>query len=130
MDAADVKAAINMSLGTSRCTANIASANVCNVLVVQRVINASPGAVCATSLGVHVVSSNLGTQRSNVTAYKVYRGASSTEPYTLLQVVRVGTTYTDNTSSLAGHTYVVTAVNSSNKESDYSNTAQAIIPIP
>src|SRR5215472_117613 len=43
IDASDVQAAINMSLGVAPCTANIAGANVCNVVVVQRVINASLG---------------------------------------------------------------------------------------
>jgi hypothetical protein len=36
----DVTAAINMSIGATPCTANIMGANVCSVVVVQRVINA------------------------------------------------------------------------------------------
>jgi hypothetical protein len=47
IDAADVQSAINMTLGSSPCTANIAGAAVCNVVVVQRVVNASlPGGKC------------------------------------------------------------------------------------
>src|SRR5690242_12597773 len=70
VDATDVQAAINMSLGVSSCTANIAGVNVCNVIVVQRVINASMGAACVTSIGLHVVSLHwtLSTS-SNVTGY-------------------------------------------------------------
>src|SRR6516225_10805132 len=43
VDATDVQSAINMSLGLSGCSANVYGANVCNVVMVQRVINASLG---------------------------------------------------------------------------------------
>src|SRR3954468_10539780 len=56
VDTADIQAAINMSLGIAPCTATVAGANVCNVIVVQRVVNASQGAGCFTSTGLHVVA--------------------------------------------------------------------------
>ncbi len=131
VDAADVQAAINMSLGISPCTANIAGLNVCNVVVVQRVVNASMGAPCTTSLGLHVVSLTWAPSTSPVTGYKVYRGTASGGPYTLLQALGAVTSYTD-TTVLSGQTYyyVVTSVNSSNVESSYSNQAQAVITVP
>jgi hypothetical protein len=47
IDSSDVQAAVNMALGVSPCTANIAGSGVCSVTVVQRVVNASlPGGVC------------------------------------------------------------------------------------
>lgn len=49
VNSSDYILAINMSLGTSPCTANIMGADVCNVVVVQRVANASvPGGTCLT----------------------------------------------------------------------------------
>ena len=120
-----------MSLGISPCTANIAGLNVCNVVVVQRVVNASMGAPCTTSLGLHVVSLTWAPSTSPVTGYKVYRGTASGGPYTLLQALGAVTSYTD-TTVLSGQTYyyVVTSVNSSNVESSYSNQAQAVITVP
>jgi hypothetical protein len=131
VDAADVQAAINMSLTPSTCTANIAGLNVCNVVVVQRVINASLGAPCSTSLGLHVVALNwAASTSSNVTGYKVYRGSASGGPYTFLQSV-AGTSYNDNTV-LSGQTYyyVITSVSSTSLESSYSSPVQAVIMTP
>lgn len=51
VNAADVQAAINMTLGVTPCTANIAGAGVCTVAVVQRVINAALGGPCVTGPG-------------------------------------------------------------------------------
>ena len=52
VDTSDVQAAINMALGVSPCTANIVGAGICNVVMVQRVINASlPGGTCVTGSG-------------------------------------------------------------------------------
>jgi fibronectin type 3 domain-containing protein len=130
VDAADVQAAINMSLGVSACTADVAGVNACNIVVVQRIINASLGAPCNTSTGLHVVALNWAAS-SLATGYKVYRGTASGGPYTLLQSLGAVTNFTDTTVA-SGQTYyyVVTAVNSSNQESSYSNQAQAVISVP
>ena len=134
VDAGDVQAAINMSLGLSTCSANIYGANVCNVVVVQRVINASlPGGSCLTGTGTvaHSVTLNWNASTSaNVTGYKVYRGTASGGPYSFLASAAT-TTATDNgVNSGATYYYVVTAVDGSNTESAYSNQAQAVIPTP
>jgi len=43
----DVNRSVNMTLALSPCTANINGANVCNIVTVQRVVNASlPGGAC------------------------------------------------------------------------------------
>src|SRR5713226_6732175 len=59
---ADVTLAVNMVLGLSPCTANILGAGVCNVAVVQRVVNASlPNGTCITGTGTgnpHTVTLN------------------------------------------------------------------------
>ena len=39
----DVQLAINMSVGSTTCTANIMGAGVCDIIVVQRVVNAALG---------------------------------------------------------------------------------------
>jgi hypothetical protein len=132
VDSADVQAAINMSLGITPCTANVAGVNVCDVVVVQRVINASLGASCATSAGLHVVALNWTPSTSaNVSGYKIYRGTTSGGPYTLVQSLGATASYTDNTA-LSGQTYyyVLTAVDSTGAESSYSNQTQAVIPVP
>jgi hypothetical protein len=46
VNSADVTLAIQMSLGQTACTANLNGAGVCNVLTVQRVINAANGQDC------------------------------------------------------------------------------------
>ncbi len=132
VDATDVQAAINMSLGLSTCTANIYGASVCNVVVVQRVINASQGGACLTGTGsvAHSVALNWNASTSaGVTGYKVYRGTTSGGPYSLLTTV--GTTSATDTSVASGQTYyyVVTAVDSAG-ESAYSNQSQAVVPAP
>jgi hypothetical protein len=69
---------------------------------------------------------------NNVTGYNVYRGTSSGGPYTQINsALDTTTTYVDNTVQ-GGQTYfyVVTAVNSNNQESAYSNEVKAVIPFP
>jgi len=128
IDASDVQAAINMSLGSSSCTANIVSAGVCNVVVVQRVINASLGQACVTGSG-HTVALNWTASTTSNVSYKVYRGSISGGPYTFVSSSGTVTNYTDsNVQSGQTYYYVVTALDSSNNESVYSNQAQAVIP--
>jgi Abnormal spindle-like microcephaly-assoc'd, ASPM-SPD-2-Hydin len=67
---------------------------------------------------------------SGVTGYNVYRGTASSGPFAKMSSSLVaGTQYTD-TAVQSGQTYyyVVTAVDSSNAESTYSNQAPATIP--
>jgi hypothetical protein len=131
IDAHDVQAAVNMTLGSSPCTANIIGLDVCNVVVVQRVINAAlPGGTCNMG-SVHQVSLTwVASAIPNVT-YNVYRsntsGSYSSSPVASLIS---GTSYIDNTV-LSGQTYfyVVTAA-SGGVESNHSNEVQAVIPTP
>jgi len=132
VNSSDVQAAINMSLGLSNCTANIAGANVCNVIVVQRVVNASMGGGCLTSTGIHTAALTwTASTSSGVAGYQVYRATTSGGPYTLLSSVGLATSFADNTV-VSGTTYyyVVTAVDGNNNPSPYSNQAQAVIPVP
>jgi hypothetical protein len=128
----DVQLGVNMSLGLVPCTANINGAGVCNVVTVQRVINAGLGGTCQTD-SAHSVSLNWTASISpNVSGYNVYRGTSSSGPYTKVNpTLIVGTSYQD-TAVQAGQTYyyVATAVDSSAIESAYSNQAPAVIPYP
>lgn len=48
VNSSDYSLAVNMTLGLSACTANIVAPDVCNVVVVQRVANASLGLACVT----------------------------------------------------------------------------------
>lgn len=128
VDASDVQAAINMSLGFSSCTASIVASGVCNVVVVQRVINASLGQACVTGSG-HSVDLNWVASTTPSVSYKVYRGTISGGPYTFLSSAGTTTSFTDsNVQSGITYYYVVTALDSSNNESVYSNQTQAVIP--
>ena len=132
VDSTDVHTAVNMSLGLAPCTASIAGADVCNVVVVQRVINAVSGGTCLTSTGLHIVKlSWTGSSSSGVNKYNVYRGTASGGPYTLLSSLGNVTCYSD-TTALPGQTYyyAVTAVDSGGNESGYSAQSTAVIPIP
>ena len=128
VDASDVQAAINMSLTFSSCTANILAPGVCNVVVVQRVINASLGQACVTGSG-HSVDLNWTASTTAGVSYNIYRGTISGGPYTFLSSAGTTTSFTDsNVQSGITYYYVVTALDSSNNESVYSNQAQAVIP--
>jgi fibronectin type 3 domain-containing protein len=128
VDAADVQASINMSLGSSTCTANIVGSGVCNVVVVQRVINASLGQTCVLGSGRSVALTWVASTTPNV-SYKIYRGAASGGPFTFLSSAGTTTNFNDtNVQSGITYYYVVTAVDSSGNESVYSNQAQAVIP--
>jgi hypothetical protein len=132
VDSSDVQAAINMSIGLSPCAANVNGPNVCDVVVVQRVINASLTGNCMTGTpAAHTVSLNwTGSVSSGVVGYKIYRGTISGGPYALLASVGATTTFSDS-SIQAGQTYyyVITAIDTNNNESAYSAQATAAIPV-
>ena len=66
-----------------------------------------------------------------VSYYRVYRGTVSGGPYSLLTNAVSTTSYTDSSvKSGSTYYYVTTAVDSSGVESAYSDTAQAVIPMP
>ncbi len=106
-----------------------------SVSVVSNASN-SPASITLTGIGVAPISHS-GTltwnaSTSTVIGYDVYRGTASGGPYTKINsLVDATTTFTDTTVQ-AGQTYywVVTAVNSSNVQSTYSNQASGTIPTP
>lgn len=72
------------------------------------------------------------TASPTAVGYNVFRGTQSGGPYTKQNLALVGaTTFTDfSVTSGTTYFYVVTAVNSSNVQSPFSNEAKAVIPIP
>jgi hypothetical protein len=127
----DVQLSINMALDLLPCTANVVGAGVCNVVVVQRVINTALGGTCTASNVHSTALAWSASTSSNVAGYNVYRGVKAGGPYVKLNSsLVVGISYSDGTV-LAGQTYyyVTTAVDSTN-ESAYSNEAQAVVPSP
>jgi hypothetical protein len=137
IDSADVTAAKNMALGTVPCTATIAVPPACNVVVVQRIVNAMPanGGTCVTGLGAipHGVTLTWGLSGTSGVTYNVYR-ATSTNGYTATPLVSLpaGTiTYID-TTVVAGLTYfyVIRAVDPANSSnlSTPTNEISAAIP--
>ena len=132
VDIRDAQMAANMALALAPCTANVVGPGVCDISVIQRVIDAALSGLCRPG-ALHSVTLNwTASTSSNVTGYNVYRGTHSNGPYTKVNsAVVAGTAYTDLTV-LAGQTYyyVTTAVDADNNESAYSNGAPAVIPSP
>jgi len=69
---------------------------------------------------------------SAVVGYNVYRGTASGGPYTALNSSLVSSTTDTDTAVQSGQTYfyVITAVDSNNVESAYSDEISATIPVP
>ncbi len=126
----DVEIALDMELNLTPCSINILGVTVCDNTLVTAVTNAVFGTACATNVVNPSVSLSWTASTSpDVISYNLYRGAASGGPYTLLTSGITVDGATDN-SVQAGTTYyyVVTAVNSSNVESGYSNQAAATVP--
>lgn len=130
VDLLDVQLGTNMALGTTPCTANILGSNVCNVVVVQRIVNAALNGTCVTGTMHTVTLSWTASTSTNVVGYYVYRGTVAGGPFTKVTSSPVpGTSYTDNAvQSGLTYFYVATAVDSGGNESGNSNQAQAVIP--
>jgi hypothetical protein len=128
----DVTAAINMSIGATPCTANIMGANVCNVVVVQRIVNAAMGQGCV--VGTHSVALSWSASAAGtypVAGYNVFRAPSSAPTsYVQLNTSLVTTLgFTDPVvSNSAEYYYVVKAVDTQNNQSAYSTPVTATIP--
>jgi hypothetical protein len=127
----DVQLAINMTLGTSSCTANVDGSGVCDAVVVQRVINAADGGSCTIGNQHSVSLSWAASSSQGIIGYNIYRGTVSGGPYVKVNSALVAATdYSDATvQSKQTYYYVTTAVNTAS-ESAYSNQAQAVIPYP
>ena len=135
VNAADVQLAVNMALGTTPCSANIGGLGVCNVTIVQRVINAAMGGTCDTGAGAvphYVVLNWVASSSANVAGYNVYRASTSGGPYTKVSSSLIASLTFSDSVVAAGNTYyyVSTAVDTSNNESAYSNEAAATVPSP
>jgi hypothetical protein len=129
----DMDAAVSMSLGLSPCTANILGAGVCNVVVVQRVVNAALGGPCVVGTVLpHAVDLTwVASSSTGVTGYNVYRSSTTGGPYSLLNTALVtGTTFTDSAVQSGQTYYYVVKAKSATEESGPSNEAVAVIPNP
>jgi hypothetical protein len=80
----------------------------------------------------HSVSLEWDDSASPVIGYNVYRGVASGGPYTVLSSALISATQYQDSSVQSGQTYyyVVTAVDSNEVESIYSNEVSATIPTP
>ncbi len=95
----------------------------------------SPATISVSGTGVsttpHTVALAWTASTSAISGYNVYRGTTPSGPYpTKLNASLVGSVQFTDTTVAAGQTYyyVVTAVDSSNVESTFSNQTTAIIP--
>jgi hypothetical protein len=135
VNSADVVLAVNMTLGVIPCTAQIGGSGVCNVAVLQRVVNAAIGAPCVTGPGAvphYVVLSWVPSVSDDIVGYNVYKSSAANGPYTKLNSSLIpNLTFTDNFVA-SGNTYyyTATAVDGSNNESAYSVSAVTTAPSP
>jgi len=132
VNSADVTLAVNMALGTTPCTANLEGADVCTVITVQRVVNASLGGTCIT-YNSHAVTLNwTASSSTGVAGYDVFRSTTSGGPYTQMNSTLItGTTYKDTAVSPGvTYYYVATSVTSSGVQSAYSSQISATVPTP
>jgi hypothetical protein len=96
----------------------------------------SPTTISLAGMGVqpgfHSVNLEWSESSSNVFGYNVYRATISGGPYALVSLPLVTPSQYLDTVVTAGQSYyyVITAVNSMNNESTYSNELSAIIPTP
>jgi hypothetical protein len=135
VNAADVNLAVNMALGLSPCTANIVGPGVCNMVVVQRVLNAASNGACVTTTPANAHSVSLSWVVSvtpNVVGYNLYRLLQPNGSYTQVNSALIsGNTYTDSSvASGQSYYYVATSVDTNNVESAYSDPVQVTIPTP
>ena len=136
-DSNDATLAVNMDIGpTPLCTANIIAVATCNVVVVERVINAvlsGPFTGCVTAANAHTVTLTWTASTTPNVTYNVYRANTTTGgQYVKLNSAPITTlSFTDNTA-LAGYSYSydATAVDSSGHESAPSSPAQTSSPVP
>jgi hypothetical protein len=113
--------------------APLAAGSVTGSVTITSNASNSPLSVALSGTGVavqHSATLNWTASTSAGVGYNIYRGATSGGPYTKLNSsANSSTTYAD-LSVVSGQTYyyVVTAVDSSNVESVFSNQVQAVIP--
>jgi hypothetical protein len=135
VNAADLNSLVNMLLGVSPCAAGVQGIGGCNVIAVQRVINAATGGKCSTTptASSHSVTVTwVASITPNVAGYNLYRTDSSSGNYSKVNSSMIGgTSYTDTTVQ-AGQTYyyAATAIDSSNDESAFSTSVTASVPTP
>jgi Immunoglobulin domain/Abnormal spindle-like microcephaly-assoc'd, ASPM-SPD-2-Hydin len=135
--ASGVSAGLILTAGQTA-TLNVTFAPAATGSVTGRVLvasNASNSPASITLSGTAVQPVHLATLTwtdSTAVAYNVYRGTVSGGPYTKINASLDATTNFTDTTVQAGQTYywVVTAVNSSNVESAYSNEVAGTIPTP
>jgi hypothetical protein len=128
----DENLAVSMSLGQAPCTANIDGADICNVVIVQRVVNAANGGVCITGNSHIVTLSWMPSISPNIAGYNIFRASVSGGPYTQINPAIVPTVSFSDNNVQAGQTYyyVTTAVDVGSIASVYSNEAPATVPSP
>jgi fibronectin type 3 domain-containing protein len=113
-----------------------AGGSVTGSLVVMSSASNSPATIALSGTGLqavpHSVDLSWMASTSVVAGYNVYRGVQSGGPYSKLNSTPVALTNDIDSTVQAGQTYfyVITAVDSNNVESAYSNEVSAVIPIP
>lgn|SRR5208283_5290924 len=127
----DVNAAINMAIGASPCTANIMGPSVCNVVVVQRVVNAAMGQPCI--VGTHGVTVSWAAATPGtypIAGYNVYRSTTNGN-YVQINpaLVTSSLSFTDGAvSNGVTYYYAIKSADTQGNLSAYSTPVTAGIP--
>jgi hypothetical protein len=122
-------------IATITFTPNASGTATANLTLTSDAVN-SPTTVPLTGVGVavkaHSADLTWTASQDVVIGYNVYRGGTKGGPYAKINTVLTATTsYTDSTVSAgATYYYVVTAVDSNNVESSYSNEVRVVITSP
>jgi hypothetical protein len=128
---ADINAAVSMALGQVSCSGNILGLGTCNVVVVQRVVNASLSGTCFAGQR-HTVSINwTASVSANVIGYNVYRATTLSGQFVKLTTSPVPANSYADSSVQAGQTYIYATTSVDDLGNESAPTAQSVIvPYP
>ncbi len=132
VDVADVGAAVSMAVGQSPCVGTVSGTGTCNVVGVQRVVNAQHSGDCATGPTHYVTLSWIPSASASVAGYYIYRESLSDGVIVMLTASPVtGSSYTD-TQVQPGQTYLyaIASVDNAGDESSPAGPILATVPSP
>jgi hypothetical protein len=132
VNSADVTLAVSMALGQAACTGNVSGTGACNVVAVQRVVNAALTGTCLAG-NPHAVSiAWVASLSYSVVGYNVYRTASPSSPFVKLTTSPVAVTSFSDSGVQAGqiYYYAVTSVDNMGNESAPSPSVTVSVPLP
>jgi hypothetical protein len=128
---ADINAAISIALGQVGCAGNVLGLGTCNVVVLQRVVNASLSGACFAGQRHTVSITWTPSSSTNVIGYNVYRATTLTGQFVKLTTSPVPANGYADSNVQAGQTYIYAATSVDDLGNESVPTAQfVIVPYP